>query len=111
MQVYLVWLLQFHLLDWGPYLALATLGGGEAIRLFIENGDFMSTYGISNISQPIIFGVPFDTPDKYYYAVTTMLIAVYFSFSVLRSSVGRAFSCEKIQFAAASGINVKNIKC
>ena len=22
----------------GPYLALATLGGGEAIRLFIENG-------------------------------------------------------------------------
>ena len=37
----------------GPYLALATLGGGEAIRLFIENGDFfMSTYGISNISQP-----------------------------------------------------------
>ena len=52
----------------GPYLALATLGGGEAIRLFIENGDFfMSTYGISNISQPIIFGVPFDTPDKYYY--------------------------------------------
>ena len=64
----------------GPYLALATLGGGEAIRLFIENGDFfMSTYGISNISQPIIFGVPFDTPDKYYYiAMPVMLIAVYF---------------------------------
>ena len=66
----------------GPYLALATLGGGEAIRLFIENGDFfMSTYGISNISQPIIFGVPFDTPDKYYYiAMPVMLIAVYFFF-------------------------------
>ena len=49
----------------GPYLALATLGGGEAIRLFIENGEFFnSTYGISIISQPTIFGVPFDTPDK-----------------------------------------------
>ena len=40
----------------GPYLALATLGGGEAIRLFIENGEFFnSTYGISSISQPVIF--------------------------------------------------------
>jgi len=98
----------------GPYLALATLGGGEAIRLFIENGDFfMSTYGISNIPQPIIFGVPFDTPDKYYYiAMPIMLIAIYFSFSVLRSSVGRAFMAvrEDPISAAASGINVKKHK-
>ena len=98
----------------GPYLALATLGGGEAIRLFIENGDFfMSTYGISNISQPVIFGVPFDTPDKYYYiAMPVMLIAIYFSFSVLRSSVGRAFMAvrEDPISAAASGINVKKHK-
>ena len=37
----------------GPYLALATLGGAEAIRLIIENGDFFrATYGISNIPQP-----------------------------------------------------------
>ena len=70
----------------GPYLALATLGGGEAIRLFIENGEFFgSTYGISSISQPVIFGVPFDTPDKYYFiAMPIMLIAVYFSFSILK---------------------------
>ena len=39
----------------GPYLALATLGGGEAIRLFIENGNFFrSTFGLSliHISEP-----------------------------------------------------------
>ena len=37
----------------GPYLALATLGGGEAIRLFIENGNFFrSTFGISDIPTP-----------------------------------------------------------
>ena len=98
----------------GPYLALATLGGGEAIRLFIENGEFFgSTYGISSISQPEIFGVAFDTPDKYYYlAMPIMLIAVYFSFSVLRSSVGRAFMAirEDQISAAASGINVKKYK-
>jgi branched-chain amino acid transport system permease protein len=98
----------------GPYLALATLGGGEAIRLFIENGEFFgSTYGISNISQPVIFGVPFDTPDKYYFiAMPIMLIAVYFSFSVLKSSVGRAFMAirEDQISAAASGINVKKYK-
>ena len=98
----------------GPYLALATLGGGEAIRLFIENGEFFgSTYGISSISQPVIFGVPFDTPDKYYFiAMPIMLIAVYFSFSILKSSVGRAFMAirEDQISAAASGINVKKYK-
>ena len=98
----------------GPYLALATLGGGEAIRLFIENGEFSgSTYGISSISQPVIFGVPFDTPDKYYFiAMPIMLVAIYFSFSVLKSSVGRAFMAirEDQISAAASGINVKKYK-
>ena len=98
----------------GPYLALATLGGGEAIRLFIENGEFFgSTYGISSISQPVIFGVPFDTPDKYYFiAMPIMLIAVYFSFSILKSSVGRAFMAirEDQISAATSGINVKKYK-
>ena len=98
----------------GPYLALATLGGGEAIRLFIENGEFFgSTYGISSMSQPVIFGVPFDTPDKYYFiAMPIMLIAIYFSFSILKSSVGRAFMAirEDQISAAASGINVKKYK-
>ena len=98
----------------GPYLALATLGGGEAIRLFIENGEFFgSTYGISSISQPVIFGVPFDTPDKYYFiAMPIMLVAIYFSFSVLKSSVGRAFMAirEDQISAAAAGINVKKYK-
>ncbi len=98
----------------GPYLALATLGGGEAIRLFIENGEFFgSTYGISSISQPVLFGITFDTPDKYYYiSMPIMLIAIYFSFSVLRSSIGRAFMAvrEDPISAAASGINVKKHK-
>ena len=98
----------------GPYLALATLGGGEAIRLFIENGEFFnSTYGISSISQPAIFGVPFDTPDKYYYiSLPVMIIAVYFSYSILKSSIGRAFMSvrEDPISAAASGIDIKKYK-
>ena len=98
----------------GPYLALATLGGGEAIRLFIENGEFFnSTYGIPSISSPELFGVIFDTPDKYYYiSMPIMLIAVYFSFSILRSSVGRAFMAvrEDPISAASSGIDVKKHK-
>ena len=98
----------------GPYLALATLGGGEAIRLFIENGEFFnSTYGISSISQPTIFGVSFDTPDKYYYiSLPVMIIAVYFSYSILKSSIGRAFMSvrEDPISAAASGIDIKKYK-
>jgi branched-chain amino acid transport system permease protein len=98
----------------GPYLALATLGGAEAIRLIIENGDFFrATYGISNIPQPEIFGIVFDSPAKYYYvAMPIMLFAIYFSFSILKSSTGRAFMAirEDQISAAASGINVKKYK-
>ena len=77
----------------GPYLALATLGGGEAIRLFIENGNFFrSTFGISDIPTPSLMGFNFDSPDRYYFiSMTIMIIAVYFSFSILRSGIGRAF--------------------
>ena len=98
----------------GPYLALATLGGGEAIRLFIENGNFFrSTFGISDIPAPSLFGYNFDTPDRYYFiSMTIMIIAVYFSFSILRSGVGRAFMSirEDPICAAAAGINVKKYK-
>ena len=98
----------------GPYLALATLGGGEAIRLSIENGNFFnSTFGISNIPAPVVFGLALDTPDTYYYiSMTVMLIAVYFSYSILKSSVGRAFMAirEDPICAAASGINVRRHK-
>ena len=98
----------------GPYLALATLGGGEAIRLFIENGNFFrSTFGISDIPTPSLMGFNFDSPDRYYFiSMTVMIIAVYFSFSILRSGVGRAFMSirEDPICAAAAGINVKKYK-
>ena len=98
----------------GPYLALATLGGGEAIRLFIENGNFFrSTFGISDIPTPSLMGYNFDSPDRYYFiSMTIMIIAVYFSFSILRSGVGRAFMSirEDPICAAAAGINVKKYK-
>ena len=98
----------------GPYLALATLGGGEAIRLFIENGNFFrSTFGISDIPKPSLMGYNFDSPDRYYFiSMTIMIIAVYFSFSILRSGVGRAFMSirEDPICAAAAGINVKKYK-
>ena len=98
----------------GPYLALATLGGGEAIRLFIENGNFFrSTFGISDIPTPSLMGFNFDSPDRYYFiSMTIMIIAVYFSFSILRSGIGRAFMSirEDPICAAAAGINVKKYK-
>ena len=39
----------------GPYLALATLGGGEAIRLFIENGNFLDQLLEFQISQLLVY--------------------------------------------------------
>ena len=98
----------------GPYLALATLGGGEAIWVFIENGNFCSsTFGISDSPTASLMGFNFDSPDRYYFiSMTIMIIAVYFSFSILRSGIGRAFMSirEDPICAAAAGINVKKYK-
>ena len=38
----------------GPYLALATLGGGEAIRLFIETETFLDLHLVFLIYQHLL---------------------------------------------------------
>lgn len=98
----------------GAYLALATLGLAESVRIFISATDYLgASIGYSDIPAPSLFGFSLNTHLRYYYVIMPLAVAgVYFSFCMLRSNIGRAFKAlrEDPLAAAASGINVRKYK-
>lgn len=98
----------------GAYLALATLGLAESVRIFISATDYLgAAIGYQNIPPPYVLGVPLNTHASYYYLVLPLaLVGMYFSFSILRSDIGRAFKAlrEDPLAAAATGIDVRKYK-
>jgi branched-chain amino acid transport system permease protein len=98
----------------GAYLALATLGLGESVRIMIAVTPlFGSSTGLLSIPEPTIGSFVFDNYTKYYYMVMTFaMIGIYLSFSILRSATGRAFMAvrEDTIAAAVHGINVAKYK-
>ena len=98
----------------GAYLALATLGLAESVRIYISANDYLgASIGFGDIPPPVLFGFPLDTHLRYYYlAMPLALIGTYFSFCILRSDIGRAFQAlrEDPLAAAASGVNVRKYK-
>jgi len=98
----------------GAYLALATLGLAESVRIFVSATDYLgASVGMSDIPPPDLFGYSLNTHLRYYYVVMPLALAgVYFSFCMLRSNIGRAFKAlrEDPLAAAATGINVRKYK-
>jgi len=98
----------------GAYLALATLGLAESVRIFISATDFLgASIGYQNIPPPFLGRLPLDGHRSYYYVVMPLaLLGLYFSFNILRSDIGRAFKAlrEDQLAAAASGVNVRQYK-
>lgn len=98
----------------GAYLALATLGLAESVRIFISATDYLgASVGYSDIPPPNLFGYSLNTHLRYYYVILPLAVAgVYFSFCMLRSNIGRAFKAlrEDPLAAGASGINVRKYK-
>ncbi|NQW09650.1 MAG: branched-chain amino acid ABC transporter permease [Alphaproteobacteria bacterium] len=98
----------------GAYLALATLGLGESVRIMIAVTPlFGSSTGLIGIPTPEIGGFVFDSFERYYYLlITATMIGIYLSFSILRSATGRAFMAIREDTIAASvhGINVPQYK-
>ena len=98
----------------GAYLALATLGFAESVRLMISVTDFLgTTLGIGSIPPPTFFGIVLDTPKKYYFLLMPItILGIYFSFNILRSSLGRGFKALRDDSLAAgtSGIPVRRYK-
>ena len=98
----------------GAYLALATLGLGESVRIMIAVTPALgSSTGIMLIPAPAIGDFVFDSFERYYYLVMTVaVLGIYLSFAILRSATGRAFQAIREDPIAASvvGINVNLYK-
>ena len=98
----------------GPYLALATLGFAESVRIIISATAYVgAAEGFSNVPPPELFGFEFSGHLSYFYIVTPIAMAgIYFSFSILSSDAGRCFRAlrEDPLAAAASGIDVRKYK-
>jgi len=98
----------------GAYLALATLGLGESVRIMIAVTPALgSSTGIMLIPAPAIGDFVFDSFERYYYLVMTVaVLGIYLSFAILRSATGRAFQAIREDPIAASvvGINVTMYK-
>ena len=104
----------------GDYLAIVTLGFGEIIRLlFLSDwlsGWFGGSQGITAIGGVEIFGlttVDGTNPRKVFYLVLVFCaIAIYVSWRLERSRLGRAWMAvrEDETVAEAMGINTVNIK-
>ena len=98
----------------GAYLALATLGLAESVRIYISGTEFLgAAVGFENIPPPYIGNWSLGDHRAYYYVVMPMaLLGLYFSFSILSSDIGRAFKSirEDSLAAAASGVHVSKYK-
>lgn len=98
----------------GAYLALATLGLAESVRIIISGTESLGgAMGFESIPPPRFFGTVLDSHPAYFYIVMPAAwLAVFFSFAILRSDIGRAFKAirEDQLAAAASGVNVRKYK-
>lgn len=101
----------------GDYLAIATLGFGEIIRI-LALSDFLKPYmggaqGITLIARPEIGSLVIKDPEQFYYIVLIgCLIAWYVGSSLKNSRMGRAWIAirEDEDVAQAMGINRVMVK-
>jgi len=98
----------------GAYLALATLGLAESVRMFIGVTDYLgASVGFGGIPPPMIGGWRLDGYAAYYYVVMPIaVVGTYVATSILRSDIGRSFKAirEDPLAAAASGIDLRKYK-
>jgi len=113
----------------GDYLAIVTLGFGEIIRIFlnnlnapvnISNGpqginliDPFRVYNFSLARSDSIVGIQVSGPQKYYYVLLLLTLAVVIvNVRLQNSRLGRAWEAirEDEVAAKAMGINTRNVK-
>jgi branched-chain amino acid transport system permease protein len=97
----------------GDYLAIATLGFGEIIRVLVLS-DFLKPWlggaqGAGRIPNPVIAGFQFAGPQHIYYLILAgCLLVVFISLRLRGSRLGRAWMAmrEDEDVAQAMGINL-----
>jgi len=101
----------------GDYLAIATLGFGEIIRLLVLS-DFLRPWlggsqGVLSIPKPVLFGFEFRGPEQIFFLALGASAIIAFVAARLRDSrLGRAWMAmrEDEDVAQAMGINLVNVK-
>ena len=101
----------------GDYLAVATLGLGEIVRVLVLS-DFAApvlggAQGVLGIPRPSIGGFEFDDPiDLFYVTLAASAVAAYFAWRLENSRLGRAWTAirDDEDVAQALGINLVNVK-
>lgn len=101
----------------GDYLAIATLGFGEIIRV-LAFSDWLApviggAQGVLFIPKPVIFGIELNRVEHIYYIIlTACLLAVFVSTRLNNSRIGRQWMAirEDEDVAAAMGINTAKSK-
>ncbi|MDD9982344.1 MAG: branched-chain amino acid ABC transporter permease, partial [Gammaproteobacteria bacterium] len=101
----------------GDYLAVATLGLGEIVRVLVLS-DFAApvlggAQGVLSIPRPSIGGFEFNDPiDLFYVTLAASAVAAYFAWRLENSRLGRAWTAirDDEDVAQALGINLVNVK-
>ncbi|MCL5962240.1 MAG: ATP-binding cassette domain-containing protein, partial [Chloroflexi bacterium] len=93
----------------GHYLALATLGLGEIVRLVLQNWIELTkgTSGIRNIPPPSFGSLVLDNNTSFFYLVVLLVALLAFvSWRVERSKFGRSFFAIREQEVAAEAVGI-----
>lgn len=101
----------------GDYLAVATLGLGEIVRVLVLS-DFAApvlggAQGVLGIPRPRIGGFEFNDPIALFYiTLAASAVAAYFAWRLENSRLGRAWTAirDDEDVAQALGINLVNVK-
>ncbi|MBV8150716.1 MAG: branched-chain amino acid ABC transporter permease [Candidatus Eremiobacteraeota bacterium] len=99
----------------GHYLALATIGFGIIVQLFLINSKRLTNGpdGLTGIPAPQIGSFAFDSYQRYFYVIyAALILAVYVAWRVKHSRIGRALEAirENEIAAAAMGVNPTRYK-
>jgi branched-chain amino acid transport system permease protein len=97
----------------GFYLVMATLAAQFIIPWFTRNAfpDVLNGAQGLNVQVPVLFGVEFNTPQRYIYITLTMLIvSTIVAHNISRSRLGRAFVAIRDNDLAAELLGVNLFK-
>ncbi len=99
----------------GMFLAVATLGFGEVVRIVVINWVSLTNgpNGISRLPAPAIGPLVLDDDQRYYFLVLATLAFAYFAtYRLIHSRVGRAMEAvrDNEDGAAAAGVEVARYK-
>jgi branched-chain amino acid transport system permease protein len=99
----------------GDYLAIVTLGFGEIAKVAVQSSwlqEFTGgPQGLRDVTDAAIGGVGFRDPQPFYYLVLAFCaLAIYVSYRLADSRVGRAWNAMREDELAAEAMGVSTIK-